>query len=60
MTSPASKKVVYAGIASNLAIALCKYVAAAFTGSSSMLAEAFHSTVDTRERRKLTSKDADQ
>jgi cation diffusion facilitator family transporter len=47
VASPASKKVVHAAIGSNLAIALCKYVAAAFTGSSSMLAEAFHSTVDT-------------
>jgi hypothetical protein len=42
----ASNKIVYAAIVSNVAIALCKYVAAAFTGSSSMLAEAFHSTVD--------------
>src|ERR1700756_294930 len=43
----ASKKVVYVAIGSNLAIALAKYVAAAFTGSAAMLAEAFHSTVDT-------------
>jgi cation diffusion facilitator family transporter len=47
VASRASRKVVYAAIGSNLAIALCKYVAAAFTGSPSMLAEAFHSTVDT-------------
>ena len=47
MASRASKKIVYAAIVSNVAIALCKYVTAAFTGSSSMLAEAFHSTVDT-------------
>jgi cation diffusion facilitator family transporter len=47
VASRGSKKVVYAAIGSNLAIALCKYVAAAFTGSPSMLAEAFHSTVDT-------------
>ena len=46
MATRASNKIVYAAIVSNVAIALCKYVAAAFTGSSSMLAEAFHSTVD--------------
>jgi cation diffusion facilitator family transporter len=38
--------VVYAAIASNLVIALSKYVASAVTGSSAMLAEAFHSTAD--------------
>jgi len=47
VASRASKKIVYTAIVSNVAIALCKYVAAAFPGSSSMLAEAFHSTVDT-------------
>jgi cation diffusion facilitator family transporter len=41
-----SKKVIYAAIATNIAIAICKYAAAAFTGSSAMLAEAFHSTAD--------------
>lgn len=41
-----SKKVIYAAIATNSAIAICKYAAAAFTGSSAMLAEAFHSTAD--------------
>src|SRR5437588_6365745 len=45
--SHASKKVVYVAIVANLAIAIFKYVAAAFTGSPAMLAEAFHSTADT-------------
>jgi divalent metal cation (Fe/Co/Zn/Cd) transporter len=34
----------YVAIAANLAIALSRYAAAAITGSSAMLAEAFHST----------------
>jgi cation diffusion facilitator family transporter len=41
-----SKKVVLVALAANVAIASCKYVAAALTGSPSMLAEAFHSTAD--------------
>ena len=45
--SRGSKKVIYAAIVANLAIAICKYFAAAFTNSSAMLAEAVHSTVDT-------------
>lgn len=45
--SDSSKRVIYAAIASNLAIAIFKYLAAGFTGSSAMLAEAFHSTADT-------------
>ncbi len=47
MTSRASRRVVFAALASNAAIAVSKYVAAAITGSSAMLAEAFHSTADT-------------
>ncbi len=42
-----SKRVVYAGLASNLAITIIKLVVAILSGSSSMLAEFFHSTVDT-------------
>ena len=47
MASRGSKKVVRVAIFANLAIAGCKYVAAAFTHSPVMLAEAFHSTADT-------------
>ncbi|HEX6494040.1 MAG TPA: cation diffusion facilitator family transporter [Acidobacteriaceae bacterium] len=47
MASRGSKKVIYAAIVANVAIGGCKFVAAALTGSSAMMAEAVHSTADT-------------
>jgi divalent metal cation (Fe/Co/Zn/Cd) transporter len=48
MAAPSSsKKVIYAAFLGNLLVALTKFGAAWWTGSSAMLSEAIHSVVDT-------------
>lgn len=47
MASASSKKVIYAALIANSAIAASKFGASALTGSSAMLSEAIHSCVDT-------------
>jgi cation diffusion facilitator family transporter len=47
MASHKNKKVIYAALAGNSAIAITKIMAAIYTGSSAMLSESIHSIVDT-------------
>ena len=47
MSASASKKVIFAALAGNTLIAITKFIAAAYTGSSAMVSEGIHSLVDT-------------
>ena len=47
MSVKSSKKTIYAALAGNGMIALTKFFASAYTGSSAMFSEAIHSVVDT-------------
>ena len=47
MSSHSSKKAVYAALAGNSLIAIAKFWASVYTGSSTMFSEAIHSVVDT-------------
>lgn len=61
-----ANKSIYSALAANLLIAVTKFIAGAFTNSSSMIAEGIHSTVDTSNQLlllyglKRSTKPADQ
>jgi cation diffusion facilitator family transporter len=50
MATDSSKKIIFAAIGSNLAIAITKFIAASITGSSAMISEGIHSVVDTGDQ----------
>ncbi|MBP5975642.1 cation transporter [Brasilonema sp. CT11] len=50
MASDSSKKTIFVAMGANLAIAITKFIAAAFTGSSAMISEGIHSLVDTSDQ----------
>ena len=47
MAAHGSKKVIFAALAGNTLIAITKFAAALYTGSSAMLSEGIYSLVDT-------------
>jgi divalent metal cation (Fe/Co/Zn/Cd) transporter len=46
MIKHSDKKIIYAALFGNSAIAVMKFIAAFISGSTAMLAEGFHSTAD--------------
>jgi divalent metal cation (Fe/Co/Zn/Cd) transporter len=52
-----NRKSIYSALAANLLIALTKFIAGAFTNSSSMISEGIHSTVDTTNQLLLHQKE---